>query len=78
MVSSNDVYIADFLKTIGEHYNIAPFTLDSVTENPQQVLNQLQDFDLIIAAKPTEAFSEEEKFVLDQYTMNGGKSLMAY
>lgn len=71
----NDVYIADFLKTIREHYNIAPFTLDSVTKNPQQVLGQLQDFDLIISAKPSQAFSEEEKFVLDQYTMNGGKSL---
>jgi len=71
----NDVYIADFLKTIREHYNIAPFTLDSVTKNPQQVLGQLQDFDLIISTKPSQAFSEEEKFVLDQYTMNGGKSL---
>lgn len=71
----NDVYIADFLKTIREHYNIAPFTLDSVTKNPQQVLGQLQDFDLIISAKPSQAFSDEEKFVLDQYTMNGGKSL---
>jgi ABC-2 type transport system permease protein len=38
-------------------------------------LDQLNGFDLIISAKPTEAFSEEEKFVLDQYTMNGGKSL---
>lgn len=71
----NDVYIADFLKTIREHYNIAPFTLDSVAKNPQQVLKQLNEYDLIIAAKPGEAFSEEEKFVLDQYTMNGGKSL---
>jgi ABC-2 type transport system permease protein len=71
----NDIYIADFLKTLGEHYKIAPFTLDSVAKNPQKVLNQLIDYDLIIAAKPTIAFSEEEKLVLDQYTMHGGKSL---
>lgn len=71
----NDIYIADFLKTVREHYNIAPFTLDSVTNNPQKVLDQLNGFDLIISAKPTEAFTEEEKLVLDQYTMNGGKSL---
>ena len=30
---------------------------------------------MILEAKPTQAFSENEKYVLDQYTMNGGKSL---
>ncbi|WP_372938791.1 gliding motility-associated ABC transporter substrate-binding protein GldG, partial [Seonamhaeicola sp.] len=34
-----------------------------------------KDFDLIISAKPTQPFSEAEKLVLDQFTMNGGKSL---
>ena len=71
----NDIYIADFLKTIREHYNIAPFTLDSVANHPQSVLDQLEAYDLIISAKPSQTFTEEEKFVLDQYTMNGGKSL---
>ncbi len=70
-----DKYIVDFAKTLGEYYFIAPFTLDSVSGNPQKTLDQLNDFDLIISAKPTEAFSENEKLVLDQYTMNGGKSL---
>ncbi len=68
-------YIADFVKTLRDYYFIAPFTLDSVASNPQGTLDKLQDFDLIISAKPTEAFSEQEKLVLDQYTMNGGKSL---
>ena len=35
----------------------------------------MKDYDLIISAKPTEAFTEQEKYALDQYTMNGGKSL---
>ena len=70
-----DKYLADFLKSLKELYFIAPFTLDSVASNPQGTLKKLTDFDLIIAAKPTQAFSEEEKLVLDQYTMNGGKSL---
>ncbi|WP_027125226.1 gliding motility-associated ABC transporter substrate-binding protein GldG [Gelidibacter mesophilus] len=70
-----DKYLADFLKTIKEHYFLAPFTLDSVAANPQSTLKKLNDFDLIIAAKPTEIFTEEEKLVLDQYTMHGGKSL---
>jgi len=71
----NDIYIADFLTSIKEHYNIAPFTMDSVASHPQKTLEQLKDFDLVIAAKPTIPFTEEEKYVLDQYTMNGGKSL---
>lgn len=71
----DNLNIADYVKTLRDYYFIAPFTLDSVSNNPEKTLKNLQDFDLIIAAKPTEAFTEEEKFVLDQYTMNGGKSL---
>ncbi len=70
-----DANIADFIKSIREYYYIAPFTLDSVAENPQKTLQQLEEYDLIIEAKPTQAYAEEEKLVLDQYTMNGGKSL---
>ena len=70
-----DRYLADFLQTLKDHYFIAPFTLDSVASNPDGSLDKLNQFDLIIAAKPTQAFSEEEKLVLDQFTMNGGKSL---
>lgn len=71
----SDAYIADFLKTVQPYYNIAPFTLDSVASNPQGTLDNLKQYNLIVVAKPTQAFSEEEKLVLDQYTMRGGKSL---
>lgn len=71
----DDIYIADFLTTIREHYKLAPFTLDSVAKNPKQTLEELKQFDLIISAKPSIRFTEKEKYVLDQYTMNGGKSI---
>ena len=71
----DDKYIADFAKTLGAYYFIAPFTLDSVATNPQKTLKDLNAYNLVISAKPTEAFTESEKFVLDQYTMQGGKSL---
>jgi len=67
--------IASFIKTLREYYFIAPFTLDSVETNSQNTLNKIKNYDLIISAKPTQVFSEKEKLVLDQYTMNGGKSL---
>jgi len=71
----SDIYVADLLKTLGEHYLLAPFTLDSVASNPQKTLVDIKNYDLIISAKPSVAFSEEEKYVLDQFTMHGGKSL---
>ena len=71
----SDIYIADFLRKLGEYYRLAPFTLDSVAENPSKTLQKLNDFDLAIIAKPTEKFTEEEKYTLDQYIINGGKTL---
>jgi len=35
----------------------------------------LYDFDAVVIAKPTKPFAEQDKFVLDQYIMNGGKIL---
>ena len=70
-----DRYIADFIKTVRDNYFIAPFTLDSVSKTPVQTLEQLKKYDLAIIAKPTEAFSDEEKQVLDQYIINGGKTI---
>ncbi|MCM4166122.1 hypothetical protein KCTC52924_03043 [Arenibacter antarcticus] len=71
----DDIFIADYLTTIRDYYNIGAITLDSVANNPQNVLDQLRKFDLAIVAKPTEAFTDEEKFILDQYITGGGKSL---
>ncbi|MCM4170628.1 gliding motility-associated ABC transporter substrate-binding protein GldG [Arenibacter sp. TNZ] len=70
-----DLLMADYLTTIKDYYNIGPITLDSVATNPEGVLQQLKGFDLAIIAKPTEAFTDAEKFILDQYITGGGKSL---
>ncbi len=71
----DDAHIADFFRTLKEYYYIAPFTLDSVAISPQKTIQSLTEFDLIVVANPTEKFSEKQKYVLDQYTMSGGKSL---
>ena len=70
-----DIYIADFLKTAREYYYIAPFTLDSVATNAEKTLKELEKFDLLLVAKPTSPFSDEQKQVIDQYIMNGGRVL---
>ncbi|MEM9075541.1 MAG: gliding motility-associated ABC transporter substrate-binding protein GldG [Bacteroidota bacterium] len=71
----DDIYIADYLTSIRDYYNLGIITLDSVATNAQNVLDQLKDFDLALIAKPTEAFTDQEKFVLDQYIVSGGKSI---
>ena len=71
----DDIYIADFLRSLNQYYHLAPFTLDSVEKQPQKTLKELLNFDLVIIAKPTEKFTEEEKFTLDQFIMNGGKTM---
>lgn len=71
----DDRYIADFFKTLKDYYYIAPFTLDSVAVSPLKTLQNLKEYDLIVVAQPTEAFSDAEKYILDQYVMSGGASL---
>ncbi|NGY37582.1 gliding motility-associated ABC transporter substrate-binding protein GldG [Flavobacterium sp. XN-5] len=70
-----DILMAKFLLQIRESYHIGPFTLDSVAKDPTGSLNALQKYDLAIIAKPTETFSDSEKQVLDQFIINGGKTL---
>ena len=70
-----DILIAKFLLQVRESYHIGPFTLDSVAKNPVGSLEALEKYDLAIIAKPTETFTDEEKQVLDQFIINGGKTL---
>jgi len=70
-----DAFIADFVKSTRESYYIGTFTLDSVSKQPTQTLQALKKYDLAVIAKPTEAFTEAEKQVVDQFIMNGGKTL---
>ncbi|WP_017496399.1 gliding motility-associated ABC transporter substrate-binding protein GldG [Flavobacterium sp. WG21] len=71
----NEIHIAKMLQQIRESYYIGPFTLDSVRQNPTGTLAALKKYDLAIISKPTETFTDEEKQVLDQFIMNGGKTL---
>ncbi|MCL6461662.1 MAG: gliding motility-associated ABC transporter substrate-binding protein GldG [Flavobacterium micromati] len=70
-----DILMAKFLLQVRESYFIGPFTLDSVAKNPAATLQALEKYDLAVIAKPTENFSDAEKQVLDQFIINGGKTL---
>ena len=71
----DDKFIADFFSTLRDYYYIAPFTLDSLSNSPTKILEQIKKFDLLVIARPTKKFTEREKYLLDQYIMSGGATL---
>ncbi|NND14994.1 MAG: gliding motility-associated ABC transporter substrate-binding protein GldG, partial [Eudoraea sp.] len=70
----DDIYIADLLGELRNYYNLGVITLDSVASNAEGTLKSLNTFDMAILAKPRIAFTEEEKYVLDQFIVQGGRS----
>ncbi len=71
-----DAKIADMFRKLGDTYHIAPFPMEVANQDPEKALTALQNtFDLVVIAKPTRAFTEQQKYVIDQYIINGGNSL---
>lgn len=58
----------DIKNSLNEFYSLKRVTINGV-------LNALQGLKAIIIAKPDTAFSENDKYIIDQYVMNGGKVL---
>lgn len=61
-----DIERQDLVQTLRDNYDVGLFHLDSATYIPQ-------DVKVLIVAKPQRPFSERDKFLIDQYVMNGGK-----
>jgi len=57
----------DIRQTLSNYYNIKRLNL------PKYKVGSLYGFDLAIVAKPTEKFTELDKYKLDQFIMRGGK-----
>lgn len=70
-----DIYILDFLRSLQKKYTVRPILIDTAKENPKNQLDELLKYDLVINAKPTRAFSESQKLILDQHLLHGNKQL---
>ena len=76
----SDMEVYDIANTLAKKYIIKRTTLN---EQLNSLMKRDYDrdssivirpaFDAIVIAKPTEPFSEKDKFILDQYVMYGGK-----
>lgn len=61
---------ADLEQTLRAFYNTGRINLDSVLNIP---FASDKKVDILVIAKPLTAFSEKQKFQIDQYAMQGGK-----
>lgn len=75
-------YLADFANTLAKNYqvnlfNLREFKADSLGPEGSILAQQrrLNRFDAIVIAKPQQPFNDLDKFLLDQYVMNGGRTL---
>jgi len=59
--------VADIYQSLSKFYNVYRLQLSQI--------NDLSDYDALIIARPQTAYSEQDKFKLDQYVINGGKVL---
>ena len=64
-----------FMEMALANYNAGPIIPKNQTELTYEDVPQLHNMDALVIAKPRKAFSENEKLILDQYIMNGGKTL---
>ncbi len=60
--------VADFAQTLKAYYNLKRVTINGE-------LNALDDLKALVIAKPDSAFNEYDKFIIDQFVMNGGRLL---
>lgn len=64
----NTKQITDIAKSLSEYYSIDTVTIDGRLE-------ALKHYKALIIAKPMIAFTEKDKFIIDQFIMHGGRVL---
>lgn len=64
-----------FLQMALENYNVGPVIPQNQKELSLADLPKLNQMQALVIAKPRKAFGDQEKLVIDQYIMNGGKTL---
>jgi ABC-2 type transport system permease protein len=74
--------VADFAKDLSANYqvdlfNSREFKSDSTGQDLSiaQQQSRMNRFDAMIIAKPTRAFTDLDKYLLDQFVMNGGRTI---
>lgn len=64
----DNIFLQSSAEGLAEYYDVSEVEID-------QQLKSLDDYDALIIAKPDTIFNEKDKFIIDQFVMNGGKIL---
>lgn len=64
-----------FVQLAMENYDAGPIIPKNKTELSLEDIPLLKQMSALVIAKPRKAFTDNEKVILDQYIMNGGKTL---
>ena len=73
--TSENIKITDLLQNLKPYYNLAAFNLKNSKLRSKESLKNLNRFDLLIISNAKKPFSQNEKYILDQYGLAGGKLL---
>jgi ABC-2 type transport system permease protein len=73
--TSENIKITDLLQNLKPYYNLASFNLKNSELSSKESLKNLNRFDLLIISNAKKPFSQNEKYILDQYGLGGGKLL---
>ena len=73
--TSEDILLADFIKSLQKYYQVASFDLNALESDPQKTLDNLNRFELLLVSNPKKKFNYKEKYIIDQYIIRGGKSI---
>jgi ABC-2 type transport system permease protein len=74
--------VADIMTTLSNNYEVGridmkEFPVDTITGDISlnKQLQRVNRFDALVIAKPSQPFTDVDKFLIDQFIMNGGKVL---
>ena len=73
--TSDNKKITDLMKDLQPYYKLASFDMKALEKDPIKTLENLKRFELLVISNPKNAFSKEEKYIIDQHLINGGKQL---
>lgn len=73
--TTNNIKIADLLQNLKPYYNLGSFDLKNKDVSPKKTLENLKKFDLLVVSNPKNSFSQKEKYIIDQFSLSGGKLL---
>ena len=73
--TSENIKITDLLQNLKPYYNLSAFNLKNSELSSKESLKNLNRFDLLIISNAKKPFSQNEKYILDQYGLGGGKLL---